>query len=216
MEKMEKIVIQATRRTVTGKKVGALRRAGKLPGVLYGHQTESTPILMELRDASRVLAHASSSQLITVNLDGKEFATLVREKQRDFIKGTLLHVDFQVVSLTEKIRTTVGIELAGSSPAVKDYNGVVVHELDEVEVEALPQDLPEKFVVDISGLTKIGDAVYVRDLSIPSGIEILNEPDEVVVIVTGAAPEISEEEMAEEIAEPEVIERGKKEEEIED
>lgn len=216
MEKMEKIVIQATRRTVTGKKVGALRRAGKLPGVLYGHQTESTPILMELRDASRVLAHASSSQLITVNLDGKEFATLVREKQRDFIKGTLLHVDFQVVSLTEKIRTTVGIELAGSSPAVKDYNGVVVQELDEVEVEALPQDLPEKFVVDISGLTKIGDAVYVRDLSIPSGIEILNEPDEVVVIITGAAPEISEEEMAEEIAEPEVIERGKKEEEIED
>lgn len=216
MEKMEKIVIQATRRTVTGKKVGALRRAGKLPGVLYGHQTESTPILMELRDASRVLAHASSSQLITVNLDGKEFATLVREKQRDFIKGTLLHVDFQVVSLTEKIRTTVGIELAGSSPAVKDYNGVVVQELDEVEVEALPQDLPEKFVVDISGLTKIGDAVYVRDLSIPSGIEILNEPDEVVVIITGAAPEISEEEVAEEIAEPEVIERGKKEEEIED
>ncbi len=217
MEKMEKIVIQATRRTVTGKKVGALRRAGKLPGVLYGHQTESTPILMELRDASRVLAHASSSQLITVNLDGKEFATLVREKQRDFIKGTLLHVDFQVVSLTEKIRTTVGIELSGTSPAVKDYNGVVVQELDEVEVEALPQDLPEKIVVDISGLTKIGDAVYVRDLSIPTGIEILNEPDEVVVIVTGAAPEISEEEMAEEIAEPEVIERGKKEEEeIED
>jgi large subunit ribosomal protein L25 len=217
MEKMEKIVIQATRRTVTGKKVGALRRAGKLPGVLYGHQTESTPILMELRDASRVLAHASSSQLITVNLDGKEFATLVREKQRDFIKGTLLHVDFQVVSLTEKIRTTVGIELSGTSPAVKDYNGVVVQELDEVEVEALPQDLPEKIVVDISGLTKIGDSVFVRDLNIPSGIEILNEPDEVVVIVTGAAPEISEEEMAEEIAEPEVIERGKKEEEeIED
>lgn len=217
MEKMEKIVIQATRRTVTGKKVGALRRAGKLPGVLYGHQTESTPILMELRDASRVLAHASSSQLITVNLDGKEFATLVREKQRDFIKGTLLHVDFQVVSLTEKIRTTVGIELSGTSPAVKDYNGVVVQELDEVEVEALPQDLPEKIVVDISGLTKIGDSVFVRDLNIPTGIEILNEPDEVVVIVTGAAPEISEEEMAEEIAEPEVIERGKKEEEeIED
>lgn len=209
---MEKIVIQATRRTVTGKKVGALRRAGKLPGVLYGHQIESTPILMELREASRVLAHASPSQLITVNLDGKEFATLVREKQRDFIKGTLLHVDFQVVSLTEKIRTTVAIELSGTSPAVKDYNGVVVQELDEIEVEALPQDLPDKFVVDISGLTKIGDAIYVRDLNIPAGIEVINEPNEVVVIITGAAPEI-EEETTEEISEPEVIERGKKEEE---
>ncbi len=214
---MEKIVINATRRTVTGKKVGALRRAGKLPGVLYGYQTESTPILMDLRDSSRVLAHASSSQLITINLDGKEYATLVREKQRDFIKGNFLHVDFQVVSLTEKIRTSVGIELTGTSPAVKDYNGVIVQELDEVEVEALPQDLPEKFTVDISRLTKIGDAIYVRDLNIPSGIDIQNEPDEVVVIVTGAAPEISEEEMIEEISEPEVIERGKKEEEeIED
>lgn len=214
---MEKLVIQATHRSVTGKKVGALRRDGKLPGILYGYQIDSTPILMELREASRVLAHASSSQLITINLDGKEFATLVREKQRDFIKGTLLHVDFQVVSLTEKIRTSVGIELSGTSPAVKDYNGVVVQELDEVEVEALPQDLPDKFVVDISGLTKIGDAVFVRDLNVPSGIEILNEPDEVVVIVTGAAPEISEEEITEEISEPEVIERGKKEEEeIED
>ncbi len=214
---MEKIVINATRRTVTGKKVGALRRAGKLPGVLYGYQTESTPILMDLRDASRVLAHASSSQLITINLDGKEYATLVREKQRDFIKGNFLHVDFQVVSLTEKIRTSVGIELTGTSPAVKDYNGVIVQELDEVEVEALPQDLPEKFTVDISRLTKIGDAIYVRDLNIPSGIDVQNEPDEVVVIVTGAAPEISEEEMVEEISEPEVIERGKKEEEeIED
>ncbi len=215
--KMEKLVIQATRRSVTGKKVGALRRDGKLPGILYGYQIDSTPILMELREASRVLAHASSSQLITINLDGKEFATLVREKQRDFIKGTLLHVDFQVVSLTEKIRTSVGIELSGTSPAVKDFNGVIVQELDEVEVEALPQDLPDKFVVDISGLTKIGDAVFVRDLNVPSSIEILNEPDEVVVIVTGAAPEISEEEVSEEISEPEVIERGKKEEEeIED
>lgn len=215
--KMEKLVIQATRRSVTGKKVGALRRDGKLPGILYGYQIDSTPILMELREASRVLAHASSSQLITINLDGKEFATLVREKQRDFIKGTLLHVDFQVVSLTEKIRTSVGIELSGTSPAVKDFNGVIVQELDEVEVEALPQDLPDKFVVDISSLAKVGDAVFVRDLNVPSGIEILNEPDEVVVIVTGAAPEISEEEVSEEISEPEVIERGKKEEEeIED
>ncbi|GAP10740.1 ribosomal protein L25, Ctc-form [Bellilinea caldifistulae] len=215
---MEKLVIQATRRSVTGKKVGALRREGKLPGVLYGYQTESTPILMELRDASRVLAHASSSQLITINLDGKEFATLVREKQRDFIKGTLLHVDFQVVSLTEKIRTNVGIELSGTSPAVKDYNGVIVQELDEIEVEALPQELPDKFVVDISGLAKIGDAIFVRDLTVPSSVEILNDPNEVIVIVTGAAPEISEEEeTAEEISEPEVIERGKKEEvDIED
>ncbi len=210
---MDKLSIEATRRTVIGKKVGALRRAGKLPGVIYGHNFEATPIQMDLHDASLILSHASSSQLIKINLDGKEIPTLVREKQRDFIKGTLLHVDFQAVSLTEKIRTSVSIDLSGVAPAVKDYNGVVVQELDEVEVEALPQDLPEKLVVDISNLARIGDAIHIRDLKVPAGVEILNEPDEVVVIITGAAPEISEEEAAEEISEPEVIERGKKEEE---
>ncbi|MEW6180007.1 MAG: 50S ribosomal protein L25 [Chloroflexota bacterium] len=210
---MDKLSIEATRRTVIGKKVGALRRAGKLPGVIYGHNFEATPIQMDLHDASLILSHASSSQLININLDGKEIPTLVREKQRDFIKGTLLHVDFQAVSLTEKIRTSVSIDLSGVAPAVKDYNGVVVQELDEVEVEALPQDLPENLVVDISNLARIGDAIYIRDLKVPAGVEILNEPDEVVVIITGAAPEISEEEAAEEISEPEVIERGKKEEE---
>ncbi len=118
-----------------------------------------------------------------------------------------------MVSLTEKIRTNVGIELTGISPAVKDYNGVIVQELDEDEVEALPQELPDKFIVDISTLAKIGDAIFVRDLNVPASIEVLNDPNEVIVIVTGAAPEISEEETVEEISEPEVIERGKKEEE---
>ncbi len=213
---MEKVIIEAKRRDVIGKKVGALRRAGHLPGVIYGRQFNPTPILMDLREASRVLTSISQSQLVTINLEGNEHSVLVREKQRDFIRGTLKHVDFQVVSLTEKLRTNVSVEIVGISPAIKNYNGVVVHELDEVEVECLPQNLPEKFVVDVSTLEKIGDAVHVRDLPAFADVEILNDPDEVVVIITGAAPEISEEAAEEPLAEPEVIERGKKEEEIED
>lgn len=212
---MEKVVIEAVRRDVVGKKVGALRRAGKLPGVIYGHNFESTPILMDLRDASRTLVHVSQSQLVYLSLDGKEHAALVREKQRDFIRGTLKHVDFQVVSLTEKIRSYVSIEITGVSPAIKNFNGVVVTDTNQVEVEALPQDLPENFVVDVSTLENIGDAIYVRDLALPANVELISNPEDIVVVITGAAPELIEEEVEEEVAEPEVIERGKKEEEEE-
>jgi len=212
---MEKIVLNATRRSVTGKQVGALRRAGKLPGVLYGHKFESTPITLDTREVIRVLGTTSPTTLITINLDGKEHATLVREKQRHFAKNQLLHVDFQVVSLTEKIRADVSIEFEGIAPAVKDYNGVVVTGLSALHVESLPQDLPARIIVDITGLTKIGDSILVRDLKISDKVTVHAPEDEMVVIITGVAEEV---EATEEggPAEPEVIERGKKEEDFED
>jgi len=213
---MEKVFLEASRRSVTGKQVGALRREGKLPGVMYGHNFEATPIQLDLRQASKVLHDVTQSQIITVILDGKENAVLVRERQKDYIRNELLHVDFQVVSLTEKIRTRVSIELSGVSPAVKDYNGVVVTEMDEIEVEGLPGDLPEKIVVDISQLTNLGQSITVSDLNVSENVEILHDPADVVVVITGWAAEISAEEEAEVLAEPEVIERGKKEEEVEE
>lgn len=213
---MEKVIIEAARRDITGKKVGALRRAGKLPGVIYGHKVQPTPIVMDLREASRILSTLSQSHIVTIQLEGKEHATLVREKQRNYVVGTLTHVDFQVVSLTEKIRTNITIELTGVAPAIKDFNGVVITELNEVEVECYPQDLPENFLVDITALKNIGDNLTVKDLVVSDKVEILNDPDEIVVLITSGAQEITEEEMAEEGAEPEVIERGKKEEEDEE
>jgi len=207
---MEKIVLQATRRSVTGKKVGAMRRAGQLPAVLYGHHFESTPITLDLRETTHTLHGLSSSSLITINLEGQEYAALVREKQRNYVKGTLLHIDFQVVSLTEKIRTKVSIELEGVAPAVKDFNGVLVTGVDKVEVECLPQDLPQHIKVDISSLAKIGDGIYVRDLPTPVNVEILENGEEMVAVVTGVEEEKEGE--ASSMAEPELIERGKKEE----
>ncbi len=212
---MEKTIIEATRRTITGKKVGVLRREGKLPGVIYGHNVASTPILMEQRETSRILASLSQSHIVTILLEGVEHAALVREKQKDYLRNSLKHVDFQVVSLSEKIRTMVTVDVVGFSTAVKNFNGVVVHETSEVEVEALPQNLPEHFVVDISNLENIGDAIYVRDLEIPEGVEMLTDLGEVVVVITGGAEEIAEE-VEEGAAEPELIERGKKEAEAEE
>jgi large subunit ribosomal protein L25 len=214
---MEKAVLNATVRTVIGKQVGAMRRDGKLPAVLYGHNFKATPITVDLREAAKVMHGLTASSLIYINLDGKEHAALVRERQRDFLRNTLKHVDFQVVSLTEKIRAKVAIVLEGISPAVKDFNGIIISEMDSIEVEALPQDLPENIILDLSLLKKIGDHFLVKDLIISDKVTKHAEPDEVVAIVT-AMKEEAEEVTAETAAlgtEPEVIEKGKKEEEAE-
>jgi large subunit ribosomal protein L25 len=209
---MERPVIKAERRTVIGKQVGALRRQGKLPGVIYGHHVEATPITMDQREASRILAHASASTLVTIQMDGQEHAALVRERQRDYLRGSLLHVDFQAVSLTEKIRTQVSVVLTGTAPAIKDQNGVVVAGLDSLTVEGLPQDLPERFEVDLGSLVAIGDGLYVRDVKASPKVEILDSPDEMIAVITLAKEEVEEPAAVVE-EEPEVIERGKKEEE---
>lgn len=210
---MEKVVFQATKRTVVGKQVRALRRQGKLPAVLYGHNIEPIPLLLDAHDANLVLSHLTTSSLVTVNVDGKEYTALVREKQRDYIKHQYIHVDFQAVSLTEKIRTKVSIETTGQSPAVKNYNAVLITGLDELEVECLPQDLPERIVVDISTLENIGDGIYVRDIVVSDKVTVLDDPDEMVVVAAAAEEEIVEG-AVEAAVEPELsVERGKKEEE---
>jgi large subunit ribosomal protein L25 len=212
---MEKLEITAQKRTTIGKKVSVLRREGKLPGVIYGHKVEPTTIVMDLKEATRVLSMATSSSLVTIDLEGKPLAVLVRERQRDYLKNRLTHVDFQAISLTEKIRTNVNIELEGVSPAVKDYNGVVVEGLNAIHVEALPTDLPERFIIDISVLKEIGDSILVKDVAVPANIEVLTPEDEMIVLITSPAAEEEEVEEVEEGLEIEVIEKGKMEEEEE-
>lgn len=207
---MEKIVLKATRRDTT-KTAKAIRREGILPAVMYGRHFESTPISLDAHSAGLALMGLSSSAIINIDLEGQTHAALVREKQKDYLRNQFIHVDFQVVSLTEKIRATVNIVIEGVSPAVKDFNGVVVHNVNEVDVEALPQYLPEHIVVDISGLAHIGDALHIRDLKIAKEVEVLEDLDEVVVVISATKEET--EVVASELAEPEVIERGKKEEE---
>jgi large subunit ribosomal protein L25 len=211
---MQKVVLKATKREAIGKKVGALRRAGKLPAVLYGHHVESTPIMLDAHEASLTLAHLTSSSLVTVDLDGTEYLSLVRAKQRDYLKNRLLHLDFQVVSMTEKIRTKVGIELAGTAPAVKEFKAVILTGLNELEVECMPQDLPERIKVDISGLAEIGAGIHVRDIVLSDKVEILDDPDEVIAVVTATKEEeVVEAAPVEEKAEPQVSEPVQKEKE---
>ena len=209
---MEKVVLKATKREVLGRKVGALRRAGKLPAVMYGHGIESTPVTLEAHEAALKLSHVTSSSLMMIDLDGKEYPALVREKQRDYLKNRLLHVDFQVISMTEKVTTKVGIELTGTAPAVKAFSAVIVTVLNELEVECMPQDLPARVVIDISGLAEVGAGIHVRDVVISDQVKILDDPGEMIVVASATREEkaVVEEAPAEEEAAPEESEPAKK------
>jgi large subunit ribosomal protein L25 len=212
----QEVVIQADRRDIVGKQVKQLRKTGKLPAILYGRHIEPLPISLDLREASRILPRLSPSALIRLQVDGEEHYALVRGKQRDILRGTLRHIDFQAVSLTETVRTYVSIELVGEAPAVEEHGGILVPSLEQLDIEALPRDLPERITVDVSGLEEVGQSINVRDLNLPGEVTIYNDPDDVIAVVTypAAEPEVEEEELEEvaEELEPELIERRREEE----
>jgi len=220
---MEKVVLQATKRDVVGKQVKALRREGKLPAVIYGRHTDPINVNLDAHTAAVALAKLTASSLVTIDVEGTEHLALVREKQRDYIKNKLLHVDFLAVSLTEKLRTKVAVHFIGVSLAVKDFNAVLVHNLEELEVECLPADLPERIDVDISAMLKPGEGIRVHDVLVSDKVRLLADPDTMVVVATFA--KVEEETAAAGATagatatstEPEIaVERGKKEEAADD
>lgn len=218
----EVIIINAEKRTVTGKQVGALRRTGYLPGVIYGRHLGAFPIQMDFQDTSRIISRLTGSSLVTIDIEGEKHAAIVRDRQKDVVYGNLLHVDFLAVSLTETLRTSVILELVGESPAAESGEAVVVQSLNELEIECLPQDLLDKIEVDISGLETTSDSILVSSIELSDKITILTDPNEVVASVTYVIQEVEEEEeveleelIADEV-EPEVIERGKVEGESEE
>jgi large subunit ribosomal protein L25 len=217
---MEKFVLKATKRSVTGKQVKALRRAGELPAVIYGRHVEPLSISLDAHSTELVFAKLTSSTLVTIDVEGQEFAALVREKQRNFIKGNLTHIDFLALDLTEKIRTKVRLTFVGVSSAVKDFSAVLVHRMEAIEVECLPADLPERITVDISSIKEIGNKIHVSDISFPENVTVLDDADDIVIIASVAKEEAAEEvvavpgaEVAAAAAPGLSVERGKKEEE---
>jgi len=215
---MKQLELTATPRTVIGKQVNALKREGLVPGILYGYGIEPIPLQFEAREAERVVRQAGSSTLVQVHVEGTptSYTTIIRDLQRDPIKRNLRHLDLQVLNLAEKIRLPIQIILNGESPAVKNFGGLLLHLLDEVEVECLPTALVPAIEVNISGLKELGQAIFVRDLVLPPGLTVLTDADEMVAQVTAAeAEEVLAEATTEAAAEVEVI-RKKKEEEVEE
>jgi len=218
---MDQIELEVQPRSVVGKKVKALRREGLVPCVVYG-RTDSMNIQTPALDAARAIGQASG-QLITLKVDGEDEGRMVlaREVQRDVISGQLLHADFLEVDITERLQVSVPLLLVGEPSLVEANEAVLLQALNEVEIECLPTDILQSIEVDVSGLEDFSDAIYVRDLQLPSTIELLTPGDEMIARLDTIEEEEEEEEEEAlfEVVEPgevEVIGRGAEEEEEEE
>jgi large subunit ribosomal protein L25 len=176
---MEKIELKAASREVLGKKVRALRRSGIIPVHLFGQDVEPTPLQCDASDLKHVLSKAGKTHLVDLKVDKAKKVTKVvaREIQRDPIKGSLLHVDFYQVRMTDNIKVDVPVVLLGEAPALKVKGNMLIRELDSVTIECLPDDIPDHIEVDMGILEEAHQAIHVSDLEAPKGVVILTDPE---------------------------------------
>jgi large subunit ribosomal protein L25 len=215
---MSDIELKAKVRSAIGKGLFALRTAGKIPAVMYGPGVDAVPIELEAKAATQTLNGMTGSTLIKLSIDQKIYSVLLRDIQRDSIRRTILHADFYAVPTDRAIRVRVPLHFMGVSAAVRDFSGILVPVLNDLEVECLPKDLVSGISVELAPLEKIGDSIAIKDISLPPGIRVLMDSEETVVTVTAQMAE--EEVVAPVVAavpgEVEVIEKGKKLEEGEE
>jgi len=199
--KKENPKLKATVRTVTGKKVKNLRKGGLLPSTIYGQGMEPISIQIVDKELEAIFKHAGESGLVDIILEEKVMPVLFRNPQYHPVVGNLLHVDCFKVNLKEKITTNVPLVYVGEAPAVKEGK-VLVEVLNEVEIEALPTDFPEKIEVDLAKLVNVESVITVADLVLDKSLlEIKNEPSQVIVKVE--EPKVEEEPVAaEEVVAP--------------
>jgi len=205
---MERYEIKVKSRTETGKGAARkLRRNGFIPGVAYGKSLESIPLVVNPEDIrNKVNENAIIDLEIeeTEEADLKEEIVMIKDYQKDVINDKIIHVDFQQISMDEKINVDVPVNLVGTSVGVEE-GGVLQQLLREIEVSALPDNVPEKLDLDISEM-EVGDSLQIKDLEIKEDIEIVDSLEEVIVTVVTPTEEVEEEvELEEEFIEPEVI-----------
>ena len=187
------IILSAKIRKDLGKKVKKIREKGIIPAILYGPKIENIPLEVDLKEFEKVYQEAGESSLIQLQVDKKDFLVLIHAVEIDAISQKPIHIDFYQPRLDEEITATVPLVFEGVSPAVKDLGGTLVKNIHELEVKALPQNLPHEVKVDIGSLGTFEDDISIKDLAVPEGVKILKEQDETVVFV--AEPEKVEEEL---------------------
>jgi len=215
---MPEIVVAAASRTKTGKNVNRrLRQEGLIPGVLYGANKDPVPVTVSPKEIGAILGSAAGENtLFDLELGGSRRKVILKEFQVEPINSRLLHADFYEVALDKPLEVKVHVDLQGTPVGVKVQGGILDFVTRELEVECLPADIPDKIVVDVSGL-ELGKHLRVSDLTIPEKVKVLTDPDIVVVhVVTPRAEEVvaTPEVVAEgaTAVEPEVIKKGKGEE----
>jgi large subunit ribosomal protein L25 len=210
--------LSAKIRKETGKKTSVLKNSGRIPAVIYGHKVENVLLDVDYKEFQKVLREAGESSLIELDIEGdkEKRPVLVHELQRDPVTDKLIHIDFLQTSLTEEVEVKVALVFEGTSLAVKDLGGTLVKNISELDIKALPQNLPHEIRVSIDSLNTFEDHILVKDLNIPKDVKVLAEPDEIVLSVS--QPENVEEELAEVLEEKvedvEKVEKEKKTEEV--
>lgn len=219
---MQQLILEAKKRDVKGKSsVRKARTDGFVPGIVYGNKVDNIRVSIALPALVKAMAQGAAHKIINLKIDSAKKADeklcVIHEIQRDTFGKKILHVDFHHISMDKKITASVPIELHGTPAGQKD-GGILEQVIWEVEVEALPLNLPEKLTADVSPLV-IHQSIHLNDLALPEGVEILEKPEEIVAIVHPPraeeviAPVAPAEGAVAVPAQPEVIAKGKKEEE---
>ena len=185
------LTLRAEPRTVHGKKVNRLRREGLIPGVVYGQVVkEPVSVSVNQREFDKFFRSAGHSSIFTLNWDGGSQPVLIREVQQDPVTRASLHIDFFAPNMMVTLRSAVQVIL---SPHSADIEGVLQTILTEVEVEALPSELPHQLDADISNLVAVGSTFHARDLTMPEGVTLITDGDELIAsVVAEAAQEAAE------------------------
>lgn len=179
-------------REIRGKKNQGLRKQGSLPGVVYGHGLESTAVEMPYLEFEKLFKQAGESSIIDLTIaDQKPIQTIIHEVQVHPVTDRFEHIDFYKIKAGEKIKVEIELNFEGEAPAVKNLGGILVHNLEKVEIQCLPKDLIHEIKVDINGLNELDEMIRIKDLIVPETVEILHDPEDMVV---GVKPPRKEEE----------------------
>ena len=182
----------AEKREVFGRAVRQLRIQGLIPAELYGHGLPNLHLSIPAKEFLKVLKEAGENTVVTVVVGSEKLPALIYDVARHPVSDEIVSVDLYQVRMDEKIKAAVPLEFTGEAPVVKEALGVLVKSMHEVEVEALPADLPREITVDLGGLTELGQSIYVKDLSVPAGVKIVVDLETVVVSVTEKTSEEEE------------------------
>lgn len=175
-------------------KAKKIRQDDKIPAIVYGKNFDNKKVCVDKFAFMRLFREAGSSNLVDLNIDDKENEkVLIHDTEVHPIDGSIEHIDFLKINMKEKIKTEIPIEYVGETPLVVEQEGSFIANKDSVEVECLPSDLVDHIDVDISGLTEFDQNIRIADIKVPSTIEIINDPEEVIALVQ---PPRSEEELA--------------------
>ena len=195
--KREKLSVE--KRKVLGKKVKKLRREGILPANIYGKDIKSLAVQAALKDFDKVFKESGETGLVDVIVDSQTIPVLIHNVQTDYL-GNYLHADFYKVNLKEKVKTMVPISIIGEPKAVVDKIGLLMNILSEVEVEALPEQLPEHIEINVENLALVDEQITVGDIKAPEGVAILTDPGQVIVKIGALVSKEAEELVAQEAA----------------